>query len=146
MRTDTSSAEATRAAELAAIRQVVADASEFQDDVERFIPLFTADTTVVNFGGRRVAGRDTLADAMRQALASSLADVVTTLEEEDIRFLRADVAIVASIKHVSDRRQPGADGESVAPLHASSGRLTHVLVKEGDDWRIASSQTTPILG
>ncbi|WP_306337178.1 hypothetical protein [Streptomyces sp. KL118A] len=88
MRTDTSTA-----ADVAAIRQVVADASEFQDDVERFIPLFTADTTVVNFGGRRVAGRDTLAGAMRQALAS-----------------------------------PPTDGESVEPLHASSGRLTHVLV------------------
>ncbi|MFD6431469.1 SgcJ/EcaC family oxidoreductase [Streptomyces venezuelae] len=143
MRTESSTVQA---ADVAAIRQVVADASEFQNDVEWFLPLFTADTTVVNFGGRRVAGRDTLEEAMRQALASPLADVVTTVEEEDIRFVRDDVAIVASIKRVTDGRKPGADGEAVAPLPASAGRLTHVLVKEDGTWRITSSQTTPILG
>ncbi|MEV0123324.1 SgcJ/EcaC family oxidoreductase [Streptomyces sp. NPDC050703] len=143
MRTESSTAEA---AEVAAIRQVVADAVEFQNDVDRFIPLHTADTVVVNFGGRRVAGRGALTEAMRQALASPLADVITTVDVEDIRFLRDDVAIVASVKHVSDRRQPGADGEPVTPLHATSGRLTHILVKEGGTWRIASAQTTPILG
>lgn len=135
------------AADLAAIRQLVADASAFQNDVDRFIPLHTADATVVNFGGRRVAGRDTLAGAMSQALASPLADVVTTVEVEDIRFLRADVAIVANIKTVSDRRAPDADGEQPAPLPATAGRLTYVLVKEEGEsgWRIASAQTTPIL-
>ncbi|MEW2386814.1 SgcJ/EcaC family oxidoreductase [Streptomyces venezuelae] len=143
MRTEPSTLQA---ADVAAIRQVVADASEFQNDVERFLPLFTADTTVVNFGGRRVAGRDALEEVMRQALASPLADVVTTVEEEDIRFVRDDVAIVASIKRVSDGRRPGGDGEAVAPLPASAGRLTHVLVKEDGAWRITSSQTTPILG
>ncbi|MEU6994538.1 SgcJ/EcaC family oxidoreductase [Streptomyces sp. NPDC046465] len=135
----------TESTEAAAIRQVVADSVEFQSDPDRFIPLHTADTAVVNFGGRRVAGRDTLAEVMRQALASPLADVITTAEIEDVRFLRGDVAIVSSVKRVSDRRKPGEDGEPLVPLHATSGRLTHVMVKEADGWRISSAQTTPIL-
>ncbi|RMI43255.1 SgcJ/EcaC family oxidoreductase [Streptomyces triticirhizae] len=134
----------------AAIRQLVADASAHQSDVERFLALHTADATVVNFGGRRVAGRDALEAAMRAALASPLADVTTTVEIEAVRLIRPDVAIVASIKNVYDGRGPGAEGEEAAPLPASSGRLTYVLVREdnggraGGGWRITSAQTTPI--
>ncbi|MEU8383043.1 SgcJ/EcaC family oxidoreductase [Streptosporangium sp. NPDC048865] len=127
----------------AAIRRVVADAVEFQSDVDRFVPLHTAGVAVVNFGGRRVAGRDVLAEAMRRALASPLADVLTTVEVEDIRFLRDDVAIVASVKHVHDRREGGDTPADALP--ATSGRLTYVMVKEDGAWRIASAQTTPIL-
>ncbi|GAA3422151.1 SgcJ/EcaC family oxidoreductase [Streptosporangium vulgare] len=130
--------------EEAAIRRVVADAVEFQSDVDRFVPLHTAEVAVVNFGGRRVAGRDVLAEAMRQALASPLADVTTTVEVEDVRFLREDVAIVASVKHVHDRRRE-TGGAPVGALPATSGRLTYVMVKEDGAWRIASAQTTPIL-
>ncbi|MEU1116329.1 MULTISPECIES: SgcJ/EcaC family oxidoreductase [unclassified Streptomyces] len=132
-------------ADLVAIRQLVDAAVASQSDPDRFLPLHTADTSVVNFRGRRVAGREALDAAMRQALASPLADVVTTVEVEDIRLIRDDVALVASVKHVSDRRRPGADGDPVTPLHATSGRLTYVLVKEAGTWRIASAQTTPIL-
>ncbi|MGS2647090.1 SgcJ/EcaC family oxidoreductase [Streptosporangium sp. G12] len=128
----------------AAIRRVVADAVKFQSDVDRFISLHAAEAAVVNFGGRRVAGRDALAEAMRRALASSLADVTTTAEIEDIRFLREDVAIVASVKHVHDRRRESGDAP-VSALPATSGRLTYVMVKEDGTWRIASAQTTPIL-
>ncbi|MGC0416947.1 SgcJ/EcaC family oxidoreductase [Embleya sp. AB8] len=134
------STDAIARTELAAIRRVVADAVEFQNDPDRFVPLHTEDTTVVNFVGRRVAGRDTLADVMRQALASPLADVVNTVEIEDIRLVREDVAIVASVKKVFDRRDDPATA-----LHASSGRLTYVLVKDDGQWRITSAQTTPIL-
>jgi uncharacterized protein (TIGR02246 family) len=125
-------------AEIIAIRQVVADAQTHQNDPGRFIPLHTADTSVVNFGGRRVLGRDALHQAMAKALTTPLAKVITTTAIEDIRFIRPDVAIVAGIKHVSDEREGGA------PLPSSSGWLTYVVVKEPDAWRIVSAQTTPI--
>lgn len=127
---------------IAAVRQVIEDAGKYQSDLEQFVPLHTADVNIVNFGGRRVQGRETLRQAMAAALASPLADVVTRIEIEDIRFLRPDVALVACVKHVFD----GRDVEQEGSLPASSGRLTYVLTEEADAWRIASAQTTPILG
>ncbi|WP_027502360.1 SgcJ/EcaC family oxidoreductase [Rhodococcus sp. UNC363MFTsu5.1] len=129
----------TDSSALAAIRRLVADAVEFQNDVDRFIPLHTPEVTIVNFGGRRVSGRDALTEAMRQALATPLADVTTTVEVEDIRFLRDDVAIATCVKRIFD----GRDSATTA-LPATSGQLTYVMVEDGDRWRIASAQTTPI--
>jgi uncharacterized protein (TIGR02246 family) len=123
---------------LTAIRRLVADAVEFQNNVDRFIPLHSAEVTIVNFGGRRVSGRDALTEAMRQALATPLADVTTTVDIEDIRFLRDDVAIVACVKRVFDGRDSAATA-----LPATTGQLTYVMVEDGDRWRIASAQTTP---
>ncbi|WDV33207.1 SgcJ/EcaC family oxidoreductase [Streptomyces sp. AD16] len=101
-------------AQEAAVREVVADAGRCQSDPERFLPLHTPDVEIVNFGGRRVAGREALGVAMRAALASPLADVVTTVEIAGVRFLSEGVAVVAAVKRVHDaRREP--DGGGPAP-------------------------------
>jgi uncharacterized protein (TIGR02246 family) len=131
-------------AESTAIRQVVADAQKHQNDPDRFIPLHTADTSIVNFMGRRVLGRDALHQAMKRALETPLANVINTVEIEDIRFIRPDVAIVASIKHVSDEREVSLRDDPSTTLPSLSGWLTYVVVKEQDAWRIVSAQTTPI--
>ncbi|WP_168627376.1 MULTISPECIES: SgcJ/EcaC family oxidoreductase [unclassified Cryobacterium] len=120
----------------AEIRRLVAEAVRLQSD-EAFVGLHTDDVRIVNIAGRRVRGRPALADAMSAALASPLADVLTTVDVEDIVFLRPDVAIVSCVKHVHD----GRDGGAALP---ASGSLTYVLVREGE-WRIASAQTTPII-
>jgi hypothetical protein len=44
---------------------------------------------------------------MESALASPLADVTTTAEIHDIRFIRPDVAIISCTKHVTDGRDTG---------------------------------------
>ena len=126
-------------AEAAAVRRLVADVQEHQNDLDRFISLHTADTSIVNFVGRRVSGRDVLHRVAKAALESPMARVVTTAEIEEIRFVRPDVAIAAAVKRVFDERE---DGEREA-LPASSGWITYVVVKEDGDWRIASAQTTP---
>ncbi|WP_331771053.1 SgcJ/EcaC family oxidoreductase (plasmid) [Embleya sp. NBC_00888] len=137
----------TESSDLVAIRRLVADAVRLQNDIEGLMALHTAEVNIVNFGGRRVSGRAALTAAMRQALASPLADVTTTAEIQDVHFVRADVAIVACLKQVFDGRpNVGAEDSATPALPASSGQLTYVLVKEDDDWRIASAQTTPILG
>jgi uncharacterized protein (TIGR02246 family) len=126
-----------------AIRRLVAEAQATQSDPEPFLALHTADAVVVNFGGRRVLGRDALGEALRAALATPLAEVTTTAEVQDIRFLRPDVAIVSCTKQVLDERdEPGELGE-----FPSQGRLTYVVAR-GDDgaWRIALAQTTPVPG
>ncbi|MAT07224.1 MAG: DUF4440 domain-containing protein [Acidimicrobiaceae bacterium] len=119
------------------IRTVVQALQDNQNDVEAFLALHDQDAVIVNFGGRRVVGRDALAQAMSEALGSPLADVRTTNDVIDVRLVRPDVAVVSCVKHVRDER---ADGE---PL-ATRGSLTYVLVDHGGAWQVALAQTTPI--
>jgi uncharacterized protein (TIGR02246 family) len=128
--------------EIIAIRAVVAAAETLQSDADGFTQLLTEDVSLVNFGGRRVLGRDDLHQAMTQALKTPFARVYTRNELVDVRFLRPDVALVSCIKHISDEREPTAK-DSNAPL-SERGSLTFVLVKEESNWLIALAQTTPI--
>ncbi|WP_157248976.1 SgcJ/EcaC family oxidoreductase [Nonomuraea typhae] len=123
----------------AAIRQLVEDASRHQNDPEPFLALHAGDASIVNFGGRRVLGRDAIGQAMRAALATPLAQVRTTVEVTDIRFVRPDVAVVGVKKFVHDER------ESDDSFHATEGWLTYVVAEDGEGWRIVSAQTTPVL-
>jgi hypothetical protein len=81
---------------------------------------------------------------MKRALETPLANVINTVEIEDIRLIRPDVAIVAGIKHVSDEREVSLTDDPGTTFPSSSGWLTYVVVKEQDAWRIVSAQTTPI--
>jgi uncharacterized protein (TIGR02246 family) len=130
--------------EIIAVRQVVADAQRFQSDPDRFISLHTDDASIVNLVGRRVLGRDALYQAMTAALETPLANVITTADIEDIRFVHPGVAIVACIKRVFDERGASMGENPSTALPSTSGRLTYVVVKEQDVWRIVSAQTTPI--
>jgi uncharacterized protein (TIGR02246 family) len=130
--------------ELEAIRAVVADTEKLQSDVEGFARLLTEDVALVNFGGRRVLGRDNVRQAMREALQTPFAHVYTKVDVVDVRFVRPDVAVVSCIKHISDEREPattGADAEL-----SERGSQTFVLVRERGNWLIALAQTTPIAG
>lgn len=122
-----------------AIREVVDKAQRLQNDLDGFTDLLTSDVVVVNFGGRRVIGRDNFRDAMRQALRTPLTDVITRNELIDIAFVRPDVALVSLIKHVSDRRE-----EAGAEPLGERGALTFVVVKDDGRWLITLAQTTPI--
>jgi uncharacterized protein (TIGR02246 family) len=124
--------------EIETIRAIVAHADARQSDAEGFAQLLTEDVALVNFGGRRVLGRDGVREAMRAALATPLAQVLTRNELVDVRFPRPGVAVASCIKHISDERE-----ERDAPL-AARGATTFVLVEEQGGWRIALVQTTPI--
>ncbi|MGA6164145.1 YybH family protein [Amycolatopsis magusensis] len=121
-----------------AIRQVIANAEKHQNDLEEFVALHTADALIVNIAGRRVLGRAAIREAMAQALATPLAKVLTKTEIVDIRFTTPDVALVSCVKQVFDER------EESGGLPAR-GSLTYVVAREGDDWKIAFAQTTPVL-
>jgi uncharacterized protein (TIGR02246 family) len=128
-------------ASIAAIHHLVAEAERLQNDLEGFTALLTDDAVIVNFGGRRVRGRDAIHRAMRVALDSPLADVVTTQTVESVRFVRPDVALVELVKYIDDRRERSEPGS--VPL-ADRGMLTFVVVEQQGEWRIASAQTTPV--
>lgn len=108
-----------------------------QSDVEPFMALHTSATVIVNIGGRRVLGASDLRSAKESALESPLADVTTSAEVHDIRYLRPDVAIISCTKRVTDARSDGGD-------LASQGALTYVAARDNGKWRIALTQTTPI--
>lgn len=122
--------------ETAAIESIVVEYQKHQNDPEAFLHLHAEDTIVVNIAGRRVLGKAALTQAMQAALASPLADVRTTLDIEDIRFLRPDVALVSAVKNVYDEREEGGG----LPV---SGSYTMLLVKNEDRWQVGLAQTTP---
>jgi uncharacterized protein (TIGR02246 family) len=138
---ETDATAATDAASVAAIHRLVADAERLQNDVDGFTGLLTDDAVIVNFGGRRVRGRDVIRQVMRAALETPLADVITTQQVEDIRFLRPDVALVDCVKLIHDRRDPS---DPATTQLADRGMLTFVVVEQRGEWRIASAQTTPV--
>jgi uncharacterized protein (TIGR02246 family) len=121
-----------------AIRQLVADTVEFQSDTDRFTALLTEDVVLVNLVGIRVIGREALRKAMSRALETPLANVLTEAEVLDITFARPDVAIVSCLKRVHDGNSDRSDSL------ASTASLTFTVLDEGDAWRIALAQTTPI--
>jgi uncharacterized protein (TIGR02246 family) len=120
-----------------AIVDLVEAAVRNQSDPEPFLALHTDDVVVVNIAGRRVLGRGQLDAAMRAALVSPLADVTTTVDIDDIRFLRGDVAIVSCTKWVHDAR---TDERDELP---QAGVMSYLVVNGDDGWRIALAQTTP---
>jgi uncharacterized protein (TIGR02246 family) len=119
--------------------QLVERLQAAQSDVEPFLALHTPEAIIVNFGGRRVVGSGDLRRAMEAGLASPLAQVLTTAEIDDIRYVRPDVAIVSCTKHVSDQRD-------TTETFATEGRLTYVAIEEDGVWRVALAQTTPVAG
>lgn len=122
----------------AEIVDLVNAAVRHQSDPEQFLPLHTGEVVIVNIAGRRVLGRPELEAAMRGALASPLADVTTTIDIDDIRFLRPDVALVSCTKYVHDARAAPADGLPPA------GAMSYIVTADDHGWRIALAQTTPM--
>jgi uncharacterized protein (TIGR02246 family) len=121
-----------------AVIATVQRADRMQSNADGFAELLTADAAIVNFAGRRVAGRERIRGAMRDALRTPLADVRTRTEVADVRFPAPGTALVNAPKYIFDGR---ADAED---LGGDRGNLTFVLVKTDGQWRIALAQTTPI--
>jgi uncharacterized protein (TIGR02246 family) len=130
----------TSTTEDSAVREIVARASDAQNEPDTFLSLHTSDTIVVNVAGRRVLGRDALAQAMKAALASPLSHVTTSVEVIDVRFPAADVAVISCIKTLHDGR---ADTDQTRL--PETGSLSYVMTRTADGWRIAHAQTTPIV-
>jgi uncharacterized protein (TIGR02246 family) len=128
--------------EIAAVEAIVAEAERLQYDADGYAALLTEDAAIVNFVGLRVAGREKIRTVMRQALASSLADVHTRHELVDVRLPAPGVALANCVKHVSDERDAAAGGDE---LGSDRGNLTFTLVKHDGRWLIALAQTTPIM-
>jgi uncharacterized protein (TIGR02246 family) len=124
------------------IRALVQAAQEAQNDVDALMQLHTESVSIINFGGRRLFGRDTFRGAMVQALSSDLRDVPTSVTVDRIELLADGTAVVSCTKTVHDQREPNEHARLLRTL----GMLTYVVVKDAAGWRIASAQTTPVAG
>lgn len=123
-----------------AIRDLVRQAHEAQADARKLPILHAEGVVIVNVVGRRLLGRSSFEEAMTHALASPLQDVTTTVRIIDIRLVAPDTAIVSCIKSIHD----GRSASETTDIPSSTGALTYVLIRTGNSWQIAVSQTTPI--
>ncbi|MEN8652058.1 SgcJ/EcaC family oxidoreductase [Streptomyces sp. 21So2-11] len=136
----TDSAHPTNDVDEKRIRELVARSQAAQIDPDVLPGLHTSDLVLINVAGRRLFGRETFASAMAEAISSPLKDIRTELEVNDIRFATPDVAIVSLTKTIHDERSE-TEGSTELPI---AGAMTYVMTRQGDDWRIAVAQTTPI--
>jgi uncharacterized protein (TIGR02246 family) len=125
-----------------AIRALVQAAHAAQNDVDALMQLHTESVSIINFGGRRLFGRETFREAMVQAMSSDLRDVPTSVTLDRIELLAEGAAVVSCTKTVHDQREPTKRPQLAGTL----GMLTYVVVKDAAGWRIASAQTTPVAG
>ena len=98
-----------------------------------FAKPFAEDADYVVINGMHIKGRTVIEKAHQQIFDTIYKDTTLTLNVQQIRFLRPDVAVV----HVSGHRDgPGAES------HA--GMLTLVMTKEKQGWTIAAFQNTAV--
>jgi uncharacterized protein (TIGR02246 family) len=106
-------------------------------DIGAFAALYTIDADFVNVIGLRLRGRAEIQKHHETLHASRMKASHLEALETDIRLLRPDVALVHVRWELSN--QLGPDGAS---LPTRQGILSHVMVKSGGKWLIASSQNT----
>jgi uncharacterized protein (TIGR02246 family) len=82
-------------------------------------------------------GRAVIAAGHEQLFNTIYRDSVNTIEVENVRFIRPDVALM----HTHNTLRPA--GNRLPPeMHA---RSSLVLAKENDEWQIVGFQNTPII-
>jgi uncharacterized protein (TIGR02246 family) len=126
------------AGERSALVRVVAALEHAQQHelVEEFLALFHPDAVWVTGGGRRLIGRDAIAEFTRQVLPGAMTESTARYDVEHIVFVRPDVAVVAV------RQRPVTlDG---TPLRdRREGRPTYLMAKDtSGEWRIHAGQNT----
>ena len=132
--------EQARAAELEAIRQVVAAVEHAQQNElpEEFIDLFRHDAIWTTAHGKRFNGRDQIAAFTRQVLPGAMQDSMATYEVAHVLFIRPDVAAVKV-----RQRAVTLDGEPIEG--ENEGSPLYVMAKEDGQWRLVAGQNTIVL-
>jgi uncharacterized protein (TIGR02246 family) len=123
--------------EVAAIREMVAAVEYVQEQelVDEFVSLFRSDAIWTTGHGKRLFGRDAIAEFTAQVLPGSSAHGKATYEVEHVLFIRPDVAAVKVVQH------------SYTPEGAlqSTGSPMYVMTKEEGRWMLTANQNTPVI-
>jgi uncharacterized protein (TIGR02246 family) len=124
-------------AEVEALHALVATVDRVQRDeaVDEFVGLFRADAIWTTGHGRRLFGRDAIAQFTARVLPGSSALGRVTYEVEHILFVRPDVAAI-KVK----QQTLGADGRV-----ENEGTPMYVASKQDGRWLLTANQNTPVL-
>ncbi|GAB3769019.1 SgcJ/EcaC family oxidoreductase [Microlunatus parietis] len=133
--TDTMIDPATRSADLAAIKDVIATVEHAQNNElpEPFLALFRPDAIWTTGGGRRLFGLDAIAEFTRKVLPGGMRGMSQSFELEHVLYLPPDVVAV-KLRQVYRT----ADGNDV-------GSPLWVMTKEDGAWRLAACQNTGVV-
>lgn len=107
-----------------------------QEDAEGFISLFEPDAVWVTGGGKRLIGRDVIAEFTRQVLPGAMADGSVTYEVVHIAFIRNDIALTSVHQQYTDLAG-NPDPEMV-------GAPSYIWSRRDGVWRIAAGQNTSV--
>ncbi|MFF0529645.1 SgcJ/EcaC family oxidoreductase [Nocardia amikacinitolerans] len=123
--------------EVAAIREIVATVEHAQQHelVDEFVALFREDAIWTTGHGKRLFGRDAIAEFTAAVLPGATAHGTATYEVEHVLFIRPDVAAVKV-------RQRYFTNEGVLE---SEGTPMYVMAKENGRWLLTANQNTPIV-
>lgn len=124
----------TETTDLQAIREIVAAVEYSQNNElpEDFVALFRHDAIWTTGGGRRLFGRDAIAEFTRSVLPGGMAGTTVTFEVEHVLFIRPDVAAV-KVRQVY-RTAEGLD----------VGTPLFVMAKEDGRWLLSACQNTEV--
>ncbi|MFB9893021.1 SgcJ/EcaC family oxidoreductase [Planobispora takensis] len=125
----------TAAAEIAAIKQVVAAVEHVQNHElpDEFAALFRADAIWTTGHGKRLFGRGAISAFTHQVLPGGMQDTTVTFEVEHVLFIRPDVAAV-KVRQVYQT----AHGTDV-------GTPLFVMAKEDGRWLLTACQNTSVI-
>ncbi len=118
--------------------EAIVDAVEHSQQNElpdEFIALFREDAIWTTGHGRRLFGRDEIADLTRRLLPGSMTESKQTYTVEHILFIRPDVAAVKVRQQYVTLSGEPIEG---APL----GSPLYVMSREDGQWRIVAAQNT----
>ncbi|MGE7387033.1 SgcJ/EcaC family oxidoreductase [Streptomyces sp. NPDC004126] len=128
----------TRAAEIEAIRKVIARLEHSQQNElpEEFVGLFRADAIWTTGHGKRLTGRDEISSFTHQVLPGAMTDATATYDVVDVLFIRPDVAAVkAHAQYLT------LGGEPIG----NAGTPLYVMAKEDGQWLLVACQNTEVL-
>ncbi|MFC0629475.1 SgcJ/EcaC family oxidoreductase [Kribbella deserti] len=132
--------EVPNVSDIDSIAKFVASVGDIQarEDAEGFIALFRDDAKWVTGHGKRLYGKQAIADFTRKVMPGATKDSYATYEVDHILFITADLALATINQEYHQRdAEPGAE-----PDRGSPGYL---LARNGDSWLIAAGQNTVVV-
>ncbi|ONI72042.1 DUF4440 domain-containing protein [Kribbella sp. ALI-6-A] len=112
------------------------DRAQRTEDADAFLSLFRADAVWVTGHGKRLYGRDLIAEFTRRVLPGATAETYATYEADHLLFVRPDIAVL----NVNQTYLQRGDDKVL-----DRGSPVYFLAKEDGVWRIAAAQNTVVV-
>jgi uncharacterized protein (TIGR02246 family) len=111
--------------------------AQLAEDVDGFMDLFDEDAVWVSAGGRRLIGREAIAEFTAKVLPGAFVNGSVRFDVDHIRFITPDAALTGVNQEYLD-----VEGRSLSPRR--EGRPSYLWLLRSGQWRIAYGQNTPV--